>query len=85
MMSLSENQAFINDLHEVMKKHGLSIMYSTNPEKLVQDTKGLEGYHMFFTKGEKKLALRGGEAFHTDSSLTIRFSKSKPNTEDDGC
>ena len=83
MMSLSENQAFIADLQEVIKKHGLTIMYSGNPEKLVQDTKGLEGYHMFFTKGEKKRSLQGGETFHTNNSLTIRFSK--PNTEDDGC
>ena len=85
MMSLSENQAFIADLHEVIKKHGLTIMYSGNPENLVQETKGLEGYHMFFTKGEKKRSLQGGETFHTNNSLTIKFSKPKPNTEDDGC
>jgi hypothetical protein len=83
MMTLSENHAFITDLQEVIKKHGLSIMYSNNPQKLVEETKGLEGYHMFFTKGEKKLALRGGESMVPHSSLTIRFSK--PNTEDDGC
>ena len=83
MMSLSENQAFIADLQEVIKKHGISIMYSGNPQKLVEDTKHLEGYHMFFTKGEKKPHLLGGKGMLAGSTLTIRFSK--PNTEDDGC
>lgn len=58
-------------------------MYSSNPEHLVETTKGLEGYHMFFTKGEKKLTLRGGEAFKHESTLVVKLSKF--NTEDDGC
>lgn len=83
MMTYNENKAFIEDLHEVIKKHGLTIMYSNDSGKLIEETKSLEGYHMFFTKGHKKLSLRGGESVVPASSITIKFSKS--NSEDDGC
>lgn len=83
MMTYSENSAFIQDLQAVIKKHGLNIMYSNHPETLVKETKGLEGYHMFFTKGEKSIHLRGGEDFKFASTLTIKLAKTK--TEDDGC
>lgn len=83
MMTYNENKAFIEDLHELIKKHGLTIMYSKNRNKLVEETKHLEGYHMFFTKGERLPELRVGESFHFENSLTIRFPKTI--TEDDGC
>ena len=78
-MTYSENAEFIKDIHEVLKKHNLSLMYCGNPTKLLEDTKHLEGFHFFFTKGEKKIYLRGGETMV--SSLTVTMSR---HTEDDG-
>jgi hypothetical protein len=82
-MTYSENKAFIEDIHAVLKKHGLSLMTSGSPERLVKETKGLEGHLFFFTKGENKLDLRGGSLFLHSSSLTVNYSNNK-NTEDDG-
>ena len=82
-MTLSENSAFIKDIHKVLKKHGLTLIYSKNREKLVEDTKHLEGQMFFFTKGEKIISLRGGESASYPNTLTVNFSRYK-DTEDDG-
>ena len=82
-MTYSENSEFIKDIQEVLKKHNLMLMYSNNPTKLVEDTNHLEGFHFFFTKGENKIYLRGGENIEFPSSLTIKMSKAR-HIEDDG-
>lgn len=82
MMTYSENKAFIEDLQKVIEKHGLAIMYSNNASRLVDQTKHLEGYHMFFTKGEEKNQTNI-EPVGNPSNLTIKTLKHK--TEDDGC
>ena len=60
----------------------------SGPVDKVQDaSKSLEGYHFFFTKGEKKISLRGGEKMRFENSITLKMSKAryKPeNHEDDG-
>ena len=82
-MTYSENSEFIKDIQEVLKKHNLMLMYSNNPTKLVTGTNHLEGFHFFFTKGEKKIYLRGGEGIEYPSSLTIKMLKAR-YSEDDG-
>ena len=85
-MNYKETAEFMKDLHEVLKKHGMSAI-SGQSDKLQEATKSLEGYHFFFTKGEKKLFLRIGENVEFENSITLSLSKTryKPeNHEDDG-
>lgn len=99
-MSYEENSEFIKDIQLLLKKHGMTAITCGNKHKLIEDTKHLEGFHFFFTKGEKALSLRGGEGFvfpssivyklrrTTDGPITLRMHKVKysntNNTEDDG-
>lgn len=87
-MTYKESAAFIKDVQKVLKRHGMYVIVGPS-EKLVQTTKNLEGYHLFFTKGVKKVPLKlkeeGDAKF--ENSLTIRLQKNrfKPeNHEDDG-
>lgn len=85
-MNYQETAAFIKDLQKVLKKHNM-MSISGHPEQIKEAAKGLEGYHFFFTKGEKKLTLRGGENAKWPNSVTLKLSKNRfksENTEDDG-
>lgn len=85
-MNYTQSAAFMKDLHKVLMKHGMTAI-SGSADNVKEASKGLEGYHFFFTKGEKKPYLRGGLKFSYDSPITLRMSKNryKPeNHEDDG-
>ena len=85
-MTYQETAAFVKDLQKVLKKHGM--MSISGPSNRIEEAaRGLEGYHFFFTKGEKKLSLRGGEHFNYPCSITFKLQKNRfksENTEDDG-
>lgn len=85
-MNYSQTAAFMKDLHKVLMKHGMTAI-SGPVDKVQEASKSLDGYHFFFTKGEKKISLTGGEKMKFESSITLRMSKNryKPeNHEDDG-
>ena len=69
-MNYTQSEAFIKDLHKVLMKHGMTAI-SGSVDKVQDASKSLEGYHFFFTKGEKKTYLRGGEKMMFESSHTI--------------
>jgi hypothetical protein len=85
-MNYTQSAAFMKDLHKVLMKHGMTAI--SGPVDKIQDaSKSLEGYHFFFTKGEKKAYLRGGEKMRFENSITLKLTKAryKPeNHEDDG-
>ncbi len=85
-MNYTQSAAFMKDLHKVLMKHGMTAI-SGSADNVKEASKSLEGYHFFFTKGEKKISLRGGLKFSYDTPITFRMKKAryKPeNHEDDG-
>ena len=75
-MELQKIAAIYNDIAEIAKKHGVTIM-SGQPAALNEATKHLEGVNLFITSGEKKLYLRGGESMQHESSLTLKLTKNR--------
>lgn len=79
-MDYTKKQAFAEGLVKLAKEHGFTIMIGDG-KKLVETTKGLEGQYMFFTKGEKVLALRGSGETVYDSSITLKLHKNRYGKE----
>ena len=85
-MNYSQTVLFMKDLRKVLMKHGMTAIVGS-ADNVQEASKSLDGYHFFFTKGEKKISLTGGEKMKFESSITLRMSKNryKPeNHEDDG-
>lgn len=85
-MDYEKHKALIKDLTEVAKKHGVAI-FSGSQKSLEKGTRHLQGYHMFFTFGEKIPSLELGGNVKYPSTFTIKLQKNryKPeNYEDDG-
>jgi hypothetical protein len=82
-MNRKETTAFIKDLQKVLKKHNMTLMSSSNPEKLAEATKGLEGFNFFITKGEKKKILLGGESIMYESTQVVSVNRRKNNEDGD--
>lgn len=72
-----ETKLFFEDLKLVLEKHNMILIMSNNTSNLVEQTKHLEGFNMFFTKGLNKKELIGGEPMTFEASPTLVINREK--------
>lgn len=71
------SKEFYTEFNELVKKHGLTVMFCDSSDLLSQNTSHLDGKYMFITNGEKHITLRGGENIKWPNTRTISLSRKK--------